>query len=288
MWYRLFLQHILHLVLTVLVGGFLGASLVRFAPGFGTDEQFLNARLSHDSQQVLERAHESERNIFVFYCSYLANLFRGDLGVSRNFNRPVRELLHERVRVSFQGVGLGLLGAWVLGLGLALPGVLHRRLSYDLSTTILTGLFLCFPSAVLALLCLYLRQPVALVIALVLFAPIFRHCRNQLIHSHELPHVLLARAKGLRGVRIMMFHVLPPAAPPIIALFGVSVSMAFGACIPAEAICDSPGLGQLAWQAALSRDLNVLIALTLLVVIMTLSVNSSMDLLNRALNRDMA
>ena len=47
--------------------------------------------------------------------------------------------------------------------------------------------------------------------------------------------------------------------PQLLALAGVTVSLAFGAAIPVEAIADSPGVGQLAWQAALGRDLPVLV-----------------------------
>ena len=50
--------------------------------------------------------------------------------------------------------------------------------------------------------------------------------------------------------------------------------MAFGAAIPIEALCDSPGVGQLAWQAALNRDLPLIMNLTLLVTIITVAANS--------------
>ena len=68
-----------------------------------------------------------------------------------------------------------------------------------------------------------------------------------------------------------------PVAPQLLALAGVTVSLAFGAAIPVEAIADSPGIGQLAWQAALGRDLPVLVNLTLLVTAFTLIANSSAE-----------
>ena len=45
--------------------------------------------------------------------------------------------------------------------------------------------------------------------------------------------------------------------------------MAFGAAVAIEAICDIPGLGQLAWKAAAARDLPVLVVLTVLIAMMT-------------------
>jgi ABC-type dipeptide/oligopeptide/nickel transport system permease component len=46
--------------------------------------------------------------------------------------------------------------------------------------------------------------------------------------------------------------------------------MAFGAAIPIEAICDVPGLGRLAWQSAMARDLPVLVSLTMLIALATM------------------
>jgi peptide/nickel transport system permease protein len=62
------------------------------------------------------------------------------------------------------------------------------------------------------------------------------------------------------------------------ALAGVAVSLAFGASIPIEVLCDSPGIGQLAWKAALARDLPVLVTITVLVATLTVTVNSLADL----------
>jgi len=62
----------------------------------------------------------------------------------------------------------------------------------------------------------------------------------------------------------------------------VSFAIAFGAAIPIEALCDSPGLGQLAWQAALSRDLPLIVNLTFVVCLVMLAANSLADLAGHA------
>jgi peptide/nickel transport system permease protein len=75
------------------------------------------------------------------------------------------------------------------------------------------------------------------------------------------------------------------AAPPLLALLGVSFAISFGAAIPIEALCDSPGLGQLAWQAALSRDLPLIVNVTLVVSLIMLAANSIADLAGRTFAR---
>lgn len=288
MWIQRLLRHLLTLFLTILLGGLLGATLVRLAPGFGVDEQELNIHLNKASIQALRQSHANEHNLLGFYAQYLRDLLRGNLGVSRSLGRPVAELFAERVPVTLRSVGLGLLLAWPLGCALALPCATYRGWAYDVFATFASGLFLCLPSAVLALLFLYFGGPGPLAIALVVFPRIFRYCRNLLRHTYNLPHVLTAKAKGLHGIRILLWHVLPSAAPPLVALVGVSVSMAFGAAIPIEVLCDSPGIGQLAWQAALGRDLALLVNLTLLVTLVTLAANSASDLACRAFARQAA
>lgn len=280
-WFARLLRHFAILLLTALLGGLLGATLVRFAPGFGVDEQELDTRLSGESIRALRQSHAGEHNILRYYAAYLAGMFRGDLGVSQSLGQPVTALFAERIPVTLRSLVLGLACGWFFGLALALPGILSRRGSYEAFTAVVTGIFLCLPSAVLALLFLYLSGPVPLAIGLVVFPRVLRYSRNLLLQTYNLPHVITARAKGLSGARILFWHILPPAAPQLLALVGVSVSMAFGAAIPIEVICDSPGIGQLAWQAALGRDLPLLVNLTLLVALMTLVANSLSDLTAR-------
>ncbi len=288
MWIQDLLRRLLTLLITLLLGGLLGATLVRLAPGFGVDEQELDTRLHEESIQALRQSRAADSNIFHFYAQYLAGLLHGNLGISRSLGRPVAELFVERAPVTLRWVALGLSAGWLFGLLLAFAGTVYRHWSYDVLTSAASGLFLCLPSAVVALLFLYFDGPGPLAIALVVFPRIFRYSRNLLLETYNLPHVLTAKAKGLHGVRILFWHVLPLAAPQMLALAGVSVSMAFGAAIPVEVLCDSPGIGQLAWQAALGRDLPVLVNMTLLVAVVTLTANSISDLAGRAFARQPA
>jgi len=71
--------------------------------------------------------------------------------------------------------------------------------------------------------------------------------------------------------------VAPPVLPELLALAGISVSMALGSMVPVEALCDSPGVGQLLWQAAMARDLPVLVNVTLLLAALTIAANLLAD-----------
>jgi peptide/nickel transport system permease protein len=272
-------RHGLAIIATALLGGFLAATLMRLAPGFNTDEAQLDPRLNSASVQALKQARADQNNVVRFYAHSLSRALRGDLGVSLSLGQPVSILLRQRVPLTLRLVGTGLLLSWAAVLALALSAARLKMSAYDGLATVLSGTLLCIPAAVLALLSLLWNVPGALAIGLIIFPRDYRYTRNLLAKAYTQPHVLAARAKGLSEWRILFWHVLPVAARQIMAVAGVSVSIALGAAIPVEALCGLAGVGQLAWQAALSRDLPLLVNITILVTLVTLLANSSADLI---------
>jgi peptide/nickel transport system permease protein len=271
-------QHAARILITVLLGGFLGATLVRFAPGFGVDESELDPRRSASSIDAMRHADSEAQNLFSFYVSYLSRLVHGDLGTSRTLNRPVAQLIAERAPETMTSVTFGVLLAWTLGVGMAIHITMSRSAVSDIATSIVAGALLCIPAAATALLFVIVRVPARLVVGIVILPKVFRYARNLLIRTANLPHVLTARAKGLGNARVLCWHILPNIAPQLLALASISVSMAFGASIPLEVICDLHGIGQLAWKAALGRDLYLLVNLTMIVTLVTLLANAAADL----------
>jgi peptide/nickel transport system permease protein len=271
--------HALALVATVLLGGLLSATLVRLAPGFDVDEQELDPHLSSESVHALRAARRQENNIFHFYLSYMNRAAHGDLGTSLALGQPVRTLLRDRAPLTLRLLIFGLGLAWVAALTMALTAAWLKFAAYDLLTTLVSGTFLCIPAAVLALLSVLWNVPGSLAIALIVFPRIYRFTRNLLAKAYSLPHIITARAKGLGEARILFWHVVPGVAPQLLAVAGVSVSIAVGAAIPVEALCGLAGVGQLAWQAALARDLPLLINITILVTLVTLLANSGADVI---------
>ena len=266
------------ILLTALLGGLLGATLVRLGPGFGVDEREFDARLSAESQQAIRAERAADSNIPLFYARYLTGLVRGDLGFSRSLNRPVSQLLKERLPLTLGSLAYGVLGGMSIGLILAMASVWWQSPGSDLLPGMLSGLSLALPAALIALLFLWMGAGGRWAIALVVFPHVYRYAKNLLVATCQAPHVLAAHAKGLSAARVLLAHVLTPTAPQLAALAGISVSLAFGASIPIEVICDAPGIGQLAWKAALDRDLPLLVNITVLVTLMTLLVNACADL----------
>lgn len=282
--------HALALLATVLLGGLLSATLVRLAPGFDTDERELDPHLNAQSVQALREARQKQQknSLVRFYFSYMTSALRGDLGTSLSLGQPVRNLLRDRIPLTLRILSLGLGLAWMLSLTLALTAAWMRLSIYDSLTTIISGTFLCMPAAVLALLSVLWNVPGSLAIALIVFPHTFRYSRNLLAKVYSRPHITAARVKGLSEARILFWHVVPVVAPQLLAVAGVSASIAVGATIPVEALCGLPGVGQLAWQAALARDLPLLMTITILVTLVTLLANSGADVIGHVLQRQEA
>src|SRR5207245_8766191 len=149
MWHRILLRHLLAILLTALLGGLAGATLVRFAPGFGVDERELDMRLNASSMEALRQTNAPRENLFLFYAHYLGRMFHGDFGYSSALQRPISALLPERLPDTLKSVALGLLLGWSLGLTLAVAVVMSRAVSLDFFATLVAGLLLCLPPALL-------------------------------------------------------------------------------------------------------------------------------------------
>src|SRR3984957_11214722 len=237
-------RHGLTLIATALLGGLLAAALVRVASGFDADGQTLGPPLNGESVQTMPHTRLDQRDIFRFYFHSLQRAAHGDLGTSLSLGQPVITLLRERVPLTLRLVGVGLLLSWAAAMALALSAAWLRVSAYDALTTVISGTFLCIPAAVLALLSVLWNVPGALAVGLIVFPSVYRYARNLLGKAYALPYIVMARAKGLSESRILFWHVLPVAGPQLLAVAGVSVSMAVGAAIPVEALCGLAGGGE--------------------------------------------
>jgi peptide/nickel transport system permease protein len=268
----------LNLVFVVLAGGFAASALVRFSPGFDIDENSWNPKISAPTLQAMHALRERENELPRFYLNYLRAAIHGDLGQSDSLRQPVAELLASRAPVTLALVGWGTAAGLLMGAALAWLAVWPGRLTLQLAASGVSGLLLAIPPAVLALAFFFAEAPLALAVALALLPRVFGTLRALFEDLFSSPALLAARARGVPPAVLATRYVLAPAAPRLIALAGVAVVLAFGSAIPIEALCDVPGIGQLAWKAALARDLPLLCGLALIVTFIVAFMQSLGDL----------
>ncbi len=282
-WIWKFARKLIGLAVTALLAALFAATLVRLAPGADSDERELDTRLSSESREALRDVHAADHNLAHYYASYLTRVVHGDFGTSYSLQRPVSELLADRGPVTLRLTGSGLIAGWAFGFALALIVTQWKNHAMELAASGVSAILLCLPAALTGILILAARAPWSVAIAAVVMPKVYSYSRGLLEKAVFDPHILLARAKGLGPLRILTWHVMPPILPELLSLAGITVSLAFSAAIPIEAVCDIPGAGQLAWQAALSRDLPILVTITLLLALITRAANSAADLAIAAL-----
>jgi peptide/nickel transport system permease protein len=259
------LSILLNLLLVVLLGGFAAAALVRFSPGFDIDENAWNPQLSAATLDAMHRARQVENSLPRFYLHYLWAALHGDLGQSESLRQPVAELLRARAPVTARLVARGTFAGLALGAFAAWIAVWPRRTGLEILAVSSSGILLAVPPAVLALAFFFVEAPLSLAIALAVFPRVFGTGRAILEDLFASSSLLAARARGVGPFILVFRYVVAAALPQWIALTGVALALAFGFIIPIEALCDVPGIGQLAWKAALARDLPLLCGLALVI-----------------------
>jgi ABC-type dipeptide/oligopeptide/nickel transport system permease component len=251
---------------TVAAGVLLASLLVWLAPGYGVDEREADPTLS-DATLARLTVDRNRSPLPV-----LEKMLHGDFGYSTTLQSSVGKLIAERSPVTLRSLSGGFAMAWTgAAMGVLLvfwlaPGARHVP-------DLLAAVLLAVPAGLVSVAAFLAGAPVSAAIGLALFPRVYLFARNILRSMESQLHVLHARAHGLSGRAIFQHALIRPALPELAALAAISIRMALGAVIPAEAICDSPGLGQLAWKATLGRDLALLAPLTLLMTGITVLAN---------------
>ncbi|UQY35254.1 ABC transporter permease [Pseudomonas fulva] len=238
-----------------------------------------------------------DKGIFEQYVSLLWNVVQGDFGQSLSLNRPVNELLVERLPQTLSLAGLAILLSLIGGIGLAyltayvrwqpLKVALARLPSLGFSVPVFwLGLLLIqvfafslgwFPATgsrgfdSLILPAVTLAIPSAAVYAQVLqrgFQGVWQE-----------PYITTAYAKGLSRRQVQARHGFKNAALPILTLIGLQVGNTVSGAVLVETIFARNGVGRLAQEAVLRQDIPVVLAIVAVSAAAFVLVNLIVDLL---------
>jgi len=246
---------------------FLGSTaLIRFAPGYLSDAREMDARYGDATRAELSAEAGRSSSMRQMLSTEMRAWTNGSLGLSRQYDVPVLELVLPRLAVTGSLILRAIVFAWSLALCASLLSSASRSRSLLWQTP--AALLLAVPTAAMATICLLAGSggPV-LVMTLLVAARDFKFLDRLLRKAWLDPHLLQARAQGLATRRLLLAHILPSIKHQLLALATLSIVTALGALVPVEVIFSVPGLGQLAWNAAMNRDLPVLLAVTMIMAI---------------------
>ena len=123
-----------------------------------------------------------------------------------------------------------------------------------------------------------------LALGLPLAAIITRVLKESLREAMVQDYVLLARLKGMSKMRLVLQEALRNAVAPTLALTGVQFTFLIGGTVIVEHIFAYPGVGNMAIDAVINRDLPLIQGLTLVFAALFIVVNIVVDLLVVATN----
>jgi len=294
------LLQVIIVALVVMIGTSL---LVRLVPGDAA-RTILGDKASPGALDALRQTLGLDRPIAEQIFISIGRLVQGDLGTSFNFRgQTVTSLIVPALLVTACLAALAILLSLLVGIPLGLGLALVRSSGADLLGRLSLTVLVALPSFMAGLILLYLvsiRLRIApaggwagswpsnfgyiwlpaVALSLYLGPLIARTVRQAALETIQQPFVEAARARGVSRHRVIICHVLPNAALPVIPLVGFNAGVMVSGAVTVEAIFALPGLGAQLVQAMGTRDFPIVQGIALLTAVSVVVFNLLADLLN--------
>lgn len=278
--------------------------MLRLSPGDPAAVIAGDYATAEDVQRIREQLGLSEP-IVVQFTRWLGQLAQGDLGTSIFSNKPVSQLIAQRIEPTMflalttivfsvlVAVPLGTIAAYRAGSwidrvvmlfsvgGFSVPVfVLGYVLIYVLSLKLrwlpVQGYKSPFTEGIGPFFA-HITLP-TLTLSVIFIALIARMTRASVIEVLEEDYVRTARAKGQSELKVLMRHALRNAAVPIITVIGIGIALLIGGVVVTESVYNIPGLGRLVLDAVLARDYPIIQGLILFFSFIYIVLNLLIDL----------
>jgi peptide/nickel transport system permease protein len=253
-----------------------------------------------DPEVLRQLRHEwaLDRPLATQYATWVGHLLRGDLGRSYRQQRPVREVIAERLPATVRLALAATLVAVVLGIGAgalaaarpgrALDHLLMGVAVLGISTPVFwLGMMLALVFAVsLDWLPVsgygggdlgHLVLP-ALTLGALHTGTVARMTRSSLLDVVRLEYIQAARAKGLGEWTVLGKHALRNALIPIVTVIGIGLADLLVGAPLTETVFAWPGLGRMLVAAVGERDLPVVMGAVLVFALVYVVGNLVVDL----------
>jgi len=297
------------LVMLVLVS-FVSFLIIQLPPGdfLTTKIAELNARGDRSAENRVEEYRSRyglDQPLLTQYWIWASNFIRGDFGESFAYERPVAELIGQRLGLTIILALATLAVVWLIAIPLGVYSAVNQYSAGDQLITTISFLGLGMPGFLLALLVLYVAVVVlgqdvvglfsreyqdapwslakvwdllkhlwvpAVIGAVTGAAGLMRIMRGNLLETLGQPFVEAARARGLKNRTVTWRHAVRMAINPLIVILGTDALPAIiGGNALVEIILNLPTLGPLYINALLTQDMymagTVLVFIVLLLLV---------------------
>ncbi|MFN2308832.1 MAG: nickel ABC transporter permease [Gammaproteobacteria bacterium] len=270
--------------------------LIHLIPGDPVDVMLGESAQPAD-REALRQSLGLDRPIHVQLVQYLNGLMTLDLGRSLHSQRPILDLLGERLPATFELAGVALLFTLLLAVPLGLLAAARRDTAWDHGAMTFSLLGISIPNfwmgpLLILVFALWLGWlPVsgregagavilpALTLGTSLAALLARMIRSSVLEVLSEDFIRTAYAKGLTRRQVLIRHALPNALLPVITILGLQLGTLLAGAVITETVFSWPGIGLLTIEAIQTRDYPVVQACVLLIALTYVLINSLTDLL---------
>jgi peptide/nickel transport system permease protein len=286
-------RRFLYMLLLLLMGSMVSFAIITLPPGdymsYYVDRMTMaGVAVSEEDLAGMRRYYGLDDPIFVQYAKWLFRVLQGDLGRSFGWNRPVAELIWERLGMTVLVAFGALIVTYVIAIPIGIYSAVKQYSVADYATTFVGFIGLSVPPFLLALVVMmffhnnlglsvgglfspeYAQAPWSvgkfldlmahlpvplLVIGLSGTAWLIRTMRATLLDELRKPYVQTARAKGVEEWELLRTYPVRVALVPIASTIGWSLPAIFSGSIIVGIVLNLPTIGPLLYSALTTEDM---------------------------------
>ena len=265
---------------------------------------------SEDKVAACHRALNLDRPVHLRYIEWLINFAQGDMGKALTNHRDVVDVIGNRVGNTFFLAIAAALIAIPISLVLGVLAALYRNSFLDRSISMITLSGISVPDFFIAYILMAIfavsygffpaisniddsmslaeritasALPV-LTLTLAVSAHMMRMTRASIVSLMASPYIEMAKLKGIKPSRIIVFHALPNAWSPIIQVIMMNLAWLVVGVVIVEVVFVYPGLGALMIDAVFLRDLPTVRATAMIFATVYVILNLLADILSMMSN----
>ena len=258
--------------------------------------------ISEAELKALSQQYGLDKPIHMQYLIWMGNMVQGDFGVSLRANRPVSELIGERLALTIVVALAAVVFTWVMAIPIGIYSAVRQRSIGDYVFTFAGFVGLAVPDFLLALVLMYFAYAwfnisvgglfsaeyieaawsmgrlvdllkhlwlPAIVLGTAGTAQLIRILRANLLDELRKPYVVAARAKGLSLWRAVIKYPVRVALNPLVSTTAYILPFLISGSVIVSVVLDLPTVGPLLLTALLSQDMYLAGSIVLLLGAMT-------------------
>lgn len=307
--FKMIVKRILQLIPVLLITMSITFVITRVLPG-NPAVSILGPQASPEDIAKMEEEMGLNDPMPVQYINYMAGVLTGDLGTSYRYNRPVAELIMEKIPNTLQLAATSLIIALLIGIPVGIISACKQYSIFDYVSMIAALVGVSMPSFWLGLMLVlifsvnlgwfptmgmgdlangigdvlsHLFLP-ALCLSFGSMANFARISRSSMLEVIDQDYMKAVRAKGIAEWKVIIKHGLKNALPPIVTVLGMRISALMTGAIMIETIFSWPGIGRLIVDAINNNDFEMIQGTVLFMAILYVTVNLIVDIVYLYIN----